>query len=337
MEIRESQGTLYPKGPAWGGRGLLLIPVDSTTPGRRGRLRSPQPNGQDQTVASSGPLSSSCSDPWPVGHPCAQPDVPALWTQPGLMRPPVLWTLPCPSQATVNQTHTLPTWTQMHIVFCTWPHFVHSGQVCAHTHSVTHVHTHTQTHIDTHRWLCQPCVFTLCWYILARVHVVPPVHLICPLPRVLVCAQTHMPVDRQRFRPTNQQSRPWARLPAGGSCGKAQLGPASAMGPTGPRDEGLFEPLLPSGPASLLVLGSVHTVSQGLPRIVSVVWFPGGMSVSQCSKEDGRSSSGPPHETAAPKRTYDMMEGRVSRAISSASIEGVCSAQLPTPGVERGP
>lgn len=55
---------------------------------------------------------------------------------------------------------------------------------------------------------------------------------------------------------------------------------------------------------------------------VSVAWFPGGMSVSQCSKEDGRSSSGPAHETAAPKRTYDMMEGRVGRAIASASIEG---------------
>lgn len=53
--------------------------------------------------------------------------------------------------------------------------------------------------------------------------------------------------------------------------------------------------------------------------------------MSQCSKEDGRSSSGPPHETAAPKRTYDMMEGRVSRAISSASIEGGCPAWLPTP------
>ena len=35
--------------------------------------------------------------------------------------------------------------------------------------------------------------------------------------------------------------------------------------------------------------------------------------------------------TAAPKRTYDMMEGRVSRAISSASIEGGCPAWLPTP------
>lgn len=48
--------------------------------------------------------------------------------------------------------------------------------------------------------------------------------------------------------------------------------------------------------------------------------------MSQCSKEDGRSSSGPPHETAAPKRTYDMMEGRVGRTITSASIEGKCPA-----------
>lgn len=53
-------------------------------------------------------------------------------------------------------------------------------------------------------------------------------------------------------------------------------------------------------------------------------WPSGGLSVSQCSKEDGRSSSGPPHETAAPKRTYDMMEGRVGRTITSASIEGKC-------------
>uniref|UniRef100_A0A8C0KM43 Nuclear receptor corepressor 2 n=1 Tax=Canis lupus dingo TaxID=286419 RepID=A0A8C0KM43_CANLU len=39
-----------------------------------------------------------------------------------------------------------------------------------------------------------------------------------------------------------------------------------------------------------------------------------------CSKEDGRSSSGPPHETAAPKRTYDMMEGRVSRKLRHVEI-----------------
>ena len=54
MEIRESQGTLYSKGPAWGVQDLLLIPIDSATPGRRGRLRIPQPNWQDRTVASSG-------------------------------------------------------------------------------------------------------------------------------------------------------------------------------------------------------------------------------------------------------------------------------------------
>ncbi|KAB0400322.1 hypothetical protein E2I00_006102, partial [Balaenoptera physalus] len=34
-------------------------------------------------------------------------------------------------------------------------------------------------------------------------------------------------------------------------------------------------------------------------------------------------------ETAAPKRTYDMMEGRVSRAISSASIEGLMGRAIP--------
>ena len=39
--------------------------------------------------------------------------------------------------------------------------------------------------------------------------------------------------------------------------------------------------------------------------------------MSQCSKEDGRSSSGPP---------YDMMEGRVGRTVTSASIEGKCPA-----------
>lgn len=61
---------------------------------------------------------------------------------------------------------------------------------------------------------------------------------------------------------------------------------------------------------------------------------PGGISVSQCSKEDGRSSSGPPHETAAPKRTYDMMEGRVGRTITSASIEGKWPA---VPGASQTP
>lgn len=89
--------------------------------------------------------------------------------------------------------------------------------------------------------------------------------------------------------------------------------------------------ILPACPSCVPVLGPEHAVALWPALTLSSVWSPGGMSVSQCSKEDGRSSSGPPHETAAPKRTYDMMEGRVSRAIASASIEGECPAQLPTP------
>lgn len=53
---------------------------------------------------------------------------------------------------------------------------------------------------------------------------------------------------------------------------------------------------------------------------------PGGVAASQCPKEDSR-SSGASHETTGTKRTYDMMEGRISRGLSardplSASIEG---------------
>ncbi|XP_032287473.1 nuclear receptor corepressor 2 isoform X14 [Phoca vitulina] len=70
-----------------------------------------------------------------------------------------------------------------------------------------------------------------------------------------------------------------------------------------------------------------HVIYEG--KKGHVLSYEGGMSVSQCSKEDGRSSSGPPHETTAPKRTYDMMEGRVSRAISSASIEGLMGRAIP--------
>ncbi|XP_036870295.2 nuclear receptor corepressor 2 isoform X15 [Manis javanica] len=70
-----------------------------------------------------------------------------------------------------------------------------------------------------------------------------------------------------------------------------------------------------------------HVIYEG--KKGHVLSYEGGMSVSQCSKEDGRSSSGPPHETAAPKRTYDMMEGRVTRAISSASIEGLMGRAIP--------
>ncbi|XP_054551400.1 nuclear receptor corepressor 2 isoform X6 [Talpa occidentalis] len=70
-----------------------------------------------------------------------------------------------------------------------------------------------------------------------------------------------------------------------------------------------------------------HVIYEG--KKGHVLSYEGGMSVSQCSKEDGRSSSGPAHETTAPKRTYDMMEGRVSRAISSASIEGLMGRAIP--------
>ncbi|XP_062942139.1 nuclear receptor corepressor 2 isoform X6 [Cynocephalus volans] len=70
-----------------------------------------------------------------------------------------------------------------------------------------------------------------------------------------------------------------------------------------------------------------HVIYEG--KKGHVLSYEGSMSVSQCSKEDGRNSSGPTHETAAPKRTYDMMEGRVSRAISSASIEGLMGRAIP--------
>ncbi|XP_058137221.1 nuclear receptor corepressor 2 isoform X4 [Dasypus novemcinctus] len=68
-----------------------------------------------------------------------------------------------------------------------------------------------------------------------------------------------------------------------------------------------------------------HVIYEG--KKGHVLSYEGGMS--QCSKEDGRSSSGPAHEAAAPKRTYDMMEGRVGRAVSSASIEGLMGRAVP--------
>ncbi|KAF6082204.1 nuclear receptor corepressor 2 [Phyllostomus discolor] len=70
-----------------------------------------------------------------------------------------------------------------------------------------------------------------------------------------------------------------------------------------------------------------HVIYEG--KKGHILSYEGGLSVPQCSKEDGRSSSGPPHETAAPKRTYDMMEGRVSRAITAASIEGLMGRAIP--------
>ncbi|KAM5311382.1 nuclear receptor corepressor 2 isoform 7-T9 [Glossophaga mutica] len=70
-----------------------------------------------------------------------------------------------------------------------------------------------------------------------------------------------------------------------------------------------------------------HVIYEG--KKGHILSYEGGLSVPQCSKEDGRGSSGPPHETAAPKRTYDMMEGRVGRAITAASIEGLMGRAIP--------
>ncbi|XP_021113299.1 nuclear receptor corepressor 2 isoform X3 [Heterocephalus glaber] len=70
-----------------------------------------------------------------------------------------------------------------------------------------------------------------------------------------------------------------------------------------------------------------HVIYEG--KKGHVLSYEGAMLVSQCSKEDGRSSSGPAHEPTAPKRTYDMMEGRVGRAITSAGIEGLMGRAIP--------
>ena len=150
-----------------------------------------------------------------------------------------------------------------------------------------------------------------------------------------LCTDSHA-CGQSKDRPTNPQSMPGAGLPAGVPAGRLswarlQLRDRRALMTGVCLSRRRLPALQFAGPGL-----TAHSLPGPL-CIVSVVWFPGGMSVSQCSKEDGRSSSGPPHETAAPKRTYDMMEGRVSRAISSASIEGVCPARLPTLGVERGP
>ncbi|XP_013359091.1 PREDICTED: nuclear receptor corepressor 2 isoform X9 [Chinchilla lanigera] len=70
-----------------------------------------------------------------------------------------------------------------------------------------------------------------------------------------------------------------------------------------------------------------HVIYEG--KKGHVLSYEGAMSVSQCAKEDGRSSSGPAHEPTAPKRTYDMMEGRVGRAVTSAGIEGLMGRAIP--------
>lgn len=69
----------------------------------------------------------------------------------------------------------------------------------------------------------------------------------------------------------------------------------------------------------------------GLTLLLGVP-IPGGVAASQCPKEDSR-SSGASHEPTGTKRTYDMMEGRISRGLSSrdplsASIEGRCGGSL---------
>ncbi|XP_021564017.1 LOW QUALITY PROTEIN: nuclear receptor corepressor 2-like, partial [Carlito syrichta] len=69
-----------------------------------------------------------------------------------------------------------------------------------------------------------------------------------------------------------------------------------------------------------------HVIYEG--KKGHVLSYEGSVSASQCPKEDGRSSSGPPHEAAAPKRTYDMMEGRMGRALS-AGIEGLMGRAIP--------
>ncbi|XP_033618575.1 nuclear receptor corepressor 2 [Fukomys damarensis] len=70
-----------------------------------------------------------------------------------------------------------------------------------------------------------------------------------------------------------------------------------------------------------------HVIYEG--KKGHVLSYEGAVSVSLCSKEDGRSGSGPAHEPTAPKRTYDMMEGRVGRAIASAGIEGLMGRAIP--------
>ncbi|XP_056213875.1 nuclear receptor corepressor 2 isoform X10 [Falco biarmicus] len=74
-----------------------------------------------------------------------------------------------------------------------------------------------------------------------------------------------------------------------------------------------------------------HVIYEG--KKGHVLSYEGGVAASQCSKEDSR-SSGASHETAGTKRTYDMMEGRISRGLSardtlSASIEGLMGRAIP--------
>uniref|UniRef100_A0A8B9QBX5 Nuclear receptor corepressor 2 n=1 Tax=Apteryx owenii TaxID=8824 RepID=A0A8B9QBX5_APTOW len=74
-----------------------------------------------------------------------------------------------------------------------------------------------------------------------------------------------------------------------------------------------------------------HVIYEG--KKGHVLSYDGGVAASQCPKEDSR-SSGASHETTGTKRTYDMMEGRISRGLSardplSASIEGLMGRAIP--------
>ncbi|XP_068767951.1 nuclear receptor corepressor 2 isoform X17 [Struthio camelus] len=74
-----------------------------------------------------------------------------------------------------------------------------------------------------------------------------------------------------------------------------------------------------------------HVIYEG--KKGHVLSYDGGVAASQCPKDDSR-SSGASHETTGTKRTYDMMEGRISRGLSardplSASIEGLMGRAIP--------
>uniref|UniRef100_A0A7M4FNR7 Nuclear receptor corepressor 2 n=1 Tax=Crocodylus porosus TaxID=8502 RepID=A0A7M4FNR7_CROPO len=90
------------------------------------------------------------------------------------------------------------------------------------------------------------------------------------------------------------------------------------------RAEKVREDALPKG----------HVIYEG--KKGHVLSYDGGVAASQCPKEDSRSSGGS-HETTGTKRTYDMMEGRISRGLSardmsSASIEGLMGRAIPPDG-----
>ncbi|XP_067395809.1 nuclear receptor corepressor 2 isoform X6 [Emydura macquarii macquarii] len=87
------------------------------------------------------------------------------------------------------------------------------------------------------------------------------------------------------------------------------------------RTEKVREDALPKG----------HVIYEG--KKGHVLSYDGGVSASQCPKEDNR-SAGASHETTGTKRTYDMMEGRISRGLpgrdlSSTSIEGLMGRAIP--------